>query len=336
MHSLQDKIEKYSHKNGLSDIHIHAGYAPTVRVNGDIKVLSEAIISKREIEIFSAEYLSRDLLHQWHRDKCLDTDIEIKEQRFRANFYFSFGRPAIALRRIAKQVPTIDSLFMPEIVKTCLSEHSGLILVSGATGSGKSTSLAAMANYVLEMKPLHLLTIEDPIEFRLSAAHSLVSQRQIGTDAACFVSAIRAGLREDPDVIVIGEMRDRETIELVLATAELGHLVMATTHASGSVASLERVVNAFPTHAREYICSQMAACLKLVISQRLLKCCDNNSRIAAYEVLVATDAVKNLVRENKLFHVQSVIETSRSQGMLTMDNAIARLRSKGLLAERES
>ena len=327
MYYLQDRIKKYAGKKGLSDIHIRATHPPALRINGEIIILDELPVALEELQQFFSLQLSSNQVKQWEDNRYLDSDIEIGESRFRANFYYADNKPAIVLRVIAKQVPTMDALGLPSNVKKYLSSHSGLILVAGATGSGKSTSLAAIANHIITTQSVHILTIEDPIEFKLNASHSVISQRQIGSDAKCFSSAIRSALREDPDVILIGELRDAETIALALSAAELGHLVLATLHASDCVSTITRIINSFQAQYRELICSQLADSLQLIIGQRLMRVNSDASRTAAYEVMIANQAVRNLIRTNKIFQLPSVMETSREHGMITMNDAIARLDS---------
>ena len=329
MQHLKKRILRYADRQGLSDVHVHVGVPPALRVDGKITVLDESIVSLPEFRHFADRCLTAELLKQWHDDKCLDTDIECEGRRFRANFYFESGNPAVVLRRIRDEIPTLEELGFPDGIRRFLSSGQGLILVTGATGSGKSTSLAAMVDDLLSASSIHVITIEDPVEFRFKLRGSVVSQRQIGVDAHDFTSALYAALREDPDVILIGEMRDTATIELALMAAELGHLVMGTLHASDCVGAVARIVDAFPASSRDCTRTQLAAGLRLVISQRLLARRDQPGRVAAFEVLVATQAVRNLIRENKIVHLASVIETSQSEGMITMAASVQKLYAEG-------
>lgn len=329
---LQSLLKKYAAMDDLSDVHIHADSKVAVRINGDILVSESVGVSASDLEQFARAHLSRQLLERWRRDKSLDVTLDLGGQRFRANFYFAADKQAVALRKIARTPPSLELLNLPPVVRDMLSKKSGLTLVVGATGSGKSTSLAAMASHILTERAVHLISIEDPIEFRLQSTQSLVSQRQIGNDVETFAAALRDALREDPDVIVIGEMRDAETISLALSAAELGHLVMATLHAPNSVLAVARIINAFPAQFREHIATQLADSLNLIVAQALFKKASGGRR-AAYEALTANDAVRNLIRERKIFNLTSVLETSRSQGMISMADSIAELRDKGELVK---
>ena len=326
---LEQQILHYAASENLSDIHIHAGNSLALRVDGKIVRVENSLIGEREIEIFANRNLSREALESWREDRSVDVNVTCGKYHFRANFYFASGQPALVLRYIKEDIPSLEALGLPENIKTLLDKRCGLILVSGATGAGKSTTLAAMMQYLLESDAVHAITIEDPIEFKFRSSQSVISQRQVGSDANCFASALRSALREDFDIMLVGEMRDLETIELALTASELGHLVMGTLHASSCTTAVARIINAFPVNFRDCVRSRVADSLELVISQRLLKRADTAGRIAAFEVLVATPAVRNLIRENKVFHLPSVIETSKSEGMMLMDAAMRNLQEVG-------
>ncbi len=333
MCALEKRIANYLAYSGLSDIHIHIGIAPALRVNGKIIRCCEAAISKREFQTFVDRYLAEDLLRRWRKYKFIDVSIECAGQRFRAHFYFESGNPACVLRKIENVVPSMDMLGFPASVAQTLHNENGLILVTGPVGAGKSTSMASMIYYLLERHPIHVVTIEDPIEFHFQSEFSLVSQRQVGMDVDSFTTAIRAALREDPDVILLGEMRDAETIGLALIAAELGHLVIGTLHAGNCADAVARVIHAFGAGA-ERARHQLAASLQLIVSQKLLESADGNARVATYEVMVATNAVRHLIRDGKIFHLPGVIETSQADGMIAMHMFSKQLYAAGKIKNR--
>ncbi len=329
MQVLLQKVSECTERLGLSDIHVHAGCPIYLRVNGQMALLSEDCAAADDVWAFAEHFMTSELKQRWLNEKSLDLGVEHDGCRYRANFYFESGQPAVALRKIEKRAPTLEELGMPPSVGPALAARHGLVLLTGATGAGKSTSLAAMVNHVLSTRAVHLLTIEDPVEFRFHSRRSLVSQREIGVDAVCFKSALRAAFREDPDLILIGEMRDVETISLALSAAETGHLVLATLHTSSCAGAVGRIVDAFPSGARDQVRTQLADGLQMVVNQRLLSRADGNGRVAAFEVLLANNAVRNLIRENKVHQLTGVIETAGSQGMISMRKALAALRAAG-------
>ncbi len=288
-------------------------------------------VSTDELWQFAEHCMTPELKQRWLRERSIDFSIECGGCRYRANFYFESTRPAVALRRLAKVVPDIEELGMPPAIQAALAIGDGLILLTGATGAGKSTSMAAMANHVLDIRAVHLLTIEDPIEFFFQSRRSLVTQREVGTDVPSFSSALRAAFREDPDVILIGEMRDPETIALALTTAETGHLVLATLHTSSCAGAVTRIVDIFPPQSRDQVRVQLAESLRIVVNQRLLERVDGDGRVAAFEVLSATDAVRNLIRENKIHQLRNVMDTACAQGMLSMRRALESLCAAGTI-----
>ena len=309
---------------------MHSGSRIYLRVHGEMVVLSSRMSTESEVWEFCEQCMTPELKSRWFREKSLDFGIKCGE-RYRANFYFESRCPAVVLRRVGTAAPTFEKIGMPSCIRTILAAPHGLILLTGATGCGKSTSLAAMVNHVLSTRAVHVLTIEDPIEFRFRSQRSLISQREVGVDAPCFASALRAAFREDPDVILIGEMRDLETISLALTAAEAGHLVLATLHTSSCAGAVSRIVDAFPADSREQARVQLAGSLRMVVNQRLLPRIDQSGRVAAFEVLLANDAVHNLVRENKIHQLPGVIETARAQGMVSIRSSLMSLRAAGVI-----
>ena len=336
MQVLLKKISECAEQPGLSDIHVHGGRPIYLRVNGQMSPLSEDCVAADDVRAFAERFMTPELKQRWLNEKSLDLGVEHDGYRYRANFYFESGRPAMTLRKIEDLVPALDDLGMPSSVGSTLAASHGLVLLTGATGAGKSTSLAAMVNHVVSTRAVHLLTIEDPIEFRFDSRRSLVSQREIGVDAVCFKSALRAAFREDPDLILIGEMRDLETISLALSAAETGHLVLATLHTSSCAGAVSRIVDAFPSRSRDQARVRLAEGLRMVINQRLLRRADGNGRVAAFEVLLASSAVRNLIRENKTYQLPGVIDTAGSQGMVSMRKALETLRAAGVVADEPS
>ena len=330
MQTLFQRISELADLPGLSDVHVHSGYPVYLRVNGEMGSQSSNVSSERDVWEFCEQCMSSELKKRWLEEKSLDLAVECGG-RYRANFYFESKRPAAVLRRIEDAVPTLEEVGVPSCVYKALAASHGLVLLTGATGCGKSTSLAAMVNQVLSTRAVHVLTIEDPIEFRFRSRRSLISQREIGVDAPCFASALRAAFREDPDVILIGEMRDFETISLALGAAETGHLVLATLHTSSCAGAVSRVVDVFPPGSREQARVQLANSLRMVVNQRLLPRVDGSGRVAAFEVLLANDAVHNLIRDNKVYQLPGVIDTARAQGMVSMRASLASLRAAGLI-----
>ena len=325
MCALKDLVAHYSDENNLSDIHIRAGCPPSLRINGCLVRQGKTPVSKPMLMAFAREFLSEDLIRRWQHDKSLDTGLRVAGQTYRAHFYFAAGHAALALRKINHRPPTLQELAMPEAVAGLL-DGNGLVLVTGPTGSGKSTTLAAMLGHIIDRAPAHALTIEDPVEYRFETSeHALLSQREIGVDANSFESALRASLREDPDFILLGEVREAASAALVLTAAETGHLVLTTLHASHCAHALSRLIAMFPVGQHEQVRMRLADCVRMIINQRLFVRRDGSGRVAAYEVLIFNNAARNLLRDNKLFQLSSLTETARHEGMISMREAVARL-----------
>lgn len=319
-------------RDGLSDIHIHVDEPLALRVHGRLLTLGERRFGEREVLAFADKYAPQRAAADAH-----DCAIQIRGRRLRAHFYLHAGRIASALRVLPAREPTPDEIGLPATVPSLLG-RDGLVLVVGATGSGKSTTLAALIHSVHTSRAVHILTIEDPVEYPLAASDSLITRRELHRDTPSFAEALRAGLREDPDVILLGELRDTETARLALTAAETGHLLLTTLHAPDCAQALVRLLGLFPARERALAKLQLAQSLRLVIAQRLLPCAPRNGdaapgRVAAFEVLVANRAVANLIREDKMFQIASVMQTARTEGMETMDAALARLRKQGRITE---
>ena len=256
--------------------------------------------------------------------------------RFRVNAFRQRGTIAIVLRLVADKVPTLEDLKHPEIMKTLSLKPRGLVLVTGPTGSGKSTTLAAMINLINQTEAAHIITMEDPIEYLHRHNKSIVNQREVNTDSISFANALRAALREDPDVILVGEMRDAETVSTAITAAETGHLVFATLHTSDAAQTIDRIIDTFPPHQQQQVKSQLSMILQGIISQQLLPLKDGSGRIAALEILVATPAIRNLIREGKTHQILSSVQTGAKYGMQTMDMALRDLVQKNLVEFEEA
>lgn len=328
-----DVIERYANEYKFSDIHLKEDQPLILRVNGEMTKPSEDIISSQMLKEFANEALTED--QKIHLDEVRDVDLAIEAgaYRFRVNFFYtSLGLSAV-LRKIETEIPTMEDLKLPYIMQEMAEKPNGLILVTGPTGSGKSTSLAAIIGEINATRKAHILTVEDPIEYIHNSKKCTVSQREIGRDAQSFASALRASLREDPDVILVGEMRDRETIQLALTAAETGHLVFGTLHTSGAPNTINRIIDVFPAEQQGQVRAQLSQSLQMVATQRLFKTADGQGRAAAFEIMVCNHAVRNLIREGKIFQIESIMQTARGEGMMTMDHAIEQLISSGKVTQ---
>lgn len=318
-------------ESGASDIHITVGSPPLLRINGRIHRLGDTKIMPD-----MAEQLAHEVVHnekQWAKfEEKGEIDLSFSQPglgRYRVNVYRQRGSAAMALRVVGLSIPTIDKLNLPPILKEIASKRRGLVLVTGPTGSGKSTSLAAMIDYINNTRDEHIITIEDPVEFLHKHNMSIVNQREVGDDTQSFANALRASLRQDPDIILVGEMRDLETISTAITAAETGHLVFSTLHTIGAASTVDRIIDVFPSYQQQQIRVQLSNVLEAVISQQLLPTADGNGRVAAFEIMTATGAVRNLLREGKSHQLNTVIQTSKSLGMELMDASLYQLYTSG-------
>ncbi len=320
------EILLYAHNNDCSDIHLVVGKQPTVRKVGELIRLDLPKMQESEVYDLIVNLLSPQQLILFNNGNDIDTAYSDElNNRYRLNIYRQNERYAIAMRLLKNEIPTIDKLELPEMFKNLAVLPRGLILVTGPTGSGKSTTLAAMINHVNQNKAKHILTLEDPIEYLHPSEKSMVNQREIGRDVQSFQAALKSAMREDPDVILVGEMRDHETISLALTAAETGHLVFSTLHTTGAANTIDRIIDVFPPHQQAQIRTQLSGVLKAVISQALVPDFTNHKRLAAFEIMLMTDAIANLIRENKVFQIETVIQTSARIGMQTLDSHLVRL-----------
>ena len=307
---------------GGSDLHLSVGIPAMQRVNGELVKINEEILTVDNLKAFCEEILKEDY-EEYNLTGDADKLYNLEGvARFRVNVYKERGMDTIALRVIAEKIPTIKELNLPSIIKEFTNEKDGLILITGPTGSGKSTTMASMINEINKNKKLHIVTLEDPIEYLHSHGKSIINQREIGRDTESYQSGLRAVLREDPDVILVGEIRDLETMSAVLLAAETGHLVISTLHTVNAYKTIDRIINYFPAEQQLRVRSELSTVLRGVVSQRLFRKKDGSGRIAALEILVNTPAVQNLIREGKIHQISSTMETSSRYGMQTMDMAI--------------
>jgi twitching motility protein PilT len=319
-----------------SDLHIAAGARPTIRIRGQLRALEQypklSVSDTREI-IYSI--LGNDQRQRLETDWQLDFAYSIPTlARFRVNAYYQRSAIGAAFRLIPMELRTLEQLGLPPVVHEMARKPRGFVLVTGPTGSGKSTSLAAMIDEINETRDEHIMTIEDPIEFLHSHKRCLVNQRELGSDAHSFADALKSALRQDPDVILVGEMRDLETISTALTAAETGHLVFATLHTQDAAQTIDRVIDVFPAEQQGQVRVQLSVALQGIVTQQLLPSSDGSSRVAACEILVPTAAVRNLIREGKTHQIPSVLQTSSSVGMQTMDSALATLVRQGKITQQ--
>lgn len=317
-----------------SDIHIAVGVPPTYRIYGKLVSFSEKRLTPTDTLQLTKEALNEDQFKTIEKQGELDFSYSILGiGRFRVNAYRQRNNYGLALRIIPMEIPNLESLGLPEVARDIAKLSRGLVLVTGPTGSGKSTTIASIIDLINRERNCHILTLEDPIEYLHEHKKSIVNQREIGNDSLSFANALRSALREDPDVILVGEMRDLETISITITAAETGHLVLSTLHTLGSVKSIDRVIDVFPPHQQQQIKVQLASVLKAVVSQQLLPKVDSGGRIAAFEVMIATPAIRNLIREGKIHQIDSMIQTGLKDKMVTMDNSIIDLFIRGCISK---
>ncbi|MCP2039931.1 twitching motility protein PilT [Neisseria sp. HSC-16F19] len=310
-------------KNKASDLHLSAGLPPMIRVHGDIRRINLPEMTDEDVGNMIASVMNDNQRKNYQQNLETDFSFELPNvSRFRVNAFNTERGPAAVFRTIPSKVLTLEELNAPRIFQKISDTPRGLVLVTGPTGSGKSTTLAAMIDYINSNHPSHILTIEDPIEFVHTSKKSLINQRELHEHTHSFANALRSALREDPDVILVGEMRDPETIGLALTAAETGHLVFGTLHTTGAAKTVDRIVDVFPAGEKEMVRSMLSESLRAVISQTLLKTKDGKGRVAAHEILISTPAVRNLIRENKIAQIGSVLQTGQNSGMQTLDQCL--------------
>lgn len=323
-------------KNNASDLHLSAGLPPMIRVDGDLRRLNMPAIDNKEMAelVYStmSDYQRRDF------EANLEVDFSYKVPglaRFRVNAYHQDRGIGCAFRVIPNEIWTLEDIQAPAVFRDIINVPRGLILVTGPTGSGKSTTLAAMIDQLNRTVHGHILTIEDPIEFVHESRTCLINQREVGRDTHGFNQALRSALREDPDIILVGELRDIETIRLAMTAAETGHVVFATVHTSSAAKTIDRVIDVFPGEEKNMVRSMLSESLRAVITQTLLKKV-TGGRVAAHEIMIATPAIRNLIREDKVAQMYSAIQTGQNVGMKTMDQSLAELVQRGIVAKNEA
>ena len=326
----------FSVKNNASDLHLSAGLPPIIRVDGEMRRLNVDPLDHKQVHALVYEIMNDKQRKEYEENLETDFSFEVKDlSRFRVNAFVQNRGAAAVLRTIPSKVLTLDDLGAPAIFKEIINQPTGIVLVTGATGSGKSTTLAAMVDHINTHKREHILTIEDPIEFVHENKLSVLNQREVHRDTHSFSNALRSALREDPDVILVGELRDLETIRLAISAAETGHLVFGTLHTNSAPKTIDRIIDVFPAEEKAMVRSMLSESLRAVISQTLLKKI-GGGRVAAHEIMVGIPAIRNLIREDKVPQMYSVIQTGQSHGMQTMDQCLQRLVATGVITQQDA
>ena len=325
-----EKLEELAKNNKkISDFHIRAGAPLAYRQTGEIIKVQEVMVTAQDIKDLLSMNCNEHELNKFDKTHELDTSVTLSGLRFRANFYKTIKGPACVCRRVESKIPEMDQFNLPQSLYDIVDFHKGLVLVTGPTGSGKSTTLAAIVNEINKTRTANIITVEDPVEFIHKDVKSIVSHREVGKQTQTFASALKAALREDPDVILVGEMRDLETVSLALTAAETGHLVFGTLHTSGAPNTINRIIDVFPPEQQAQIRAQISTSLKMVVTQRLLKTKDGQGRCGAFEVMKCTAPIQNLIRESKIHQIPSIMQTAVKDGMITMAKSLEELVKAG-------
>lgn len=318
--------------NKASDLHLSSGLPPMLRVNGEIRKINIAPLEADEVKKMAYAIMNDSTRKVFEQNMEVDFAFEIPNvARFRANIFMQTRGIGAVFRTIPSKILTLEQLKAPEIFKDISSFTKGLVLVTGPTGSGKSTTLAGMIDFINEREYQHILTVEDPVEFVHTSKRSLVNQRELHTHTQSFANALKSALREDPDTVLVGEMRDLETISLALTAAETGHLVFGTLHTSSAAKTIDRVIDVFPAAEKEMVRVMLSESLRAVISQVLIKNKEGTGRVACHEIMVVNSAIKNLIRENKISQINSMIQTGQQYGMQTLDQSLIKAVRSGLI-----
>ncbi|SFH47606.1 twitching motility protein PilT [Tindallia magadiensis] len=317
-----------------SDVHITVMNPPIIRVDGSLQPMDHSVLKPED-----TKYLVYEVLTEYQQN-CLKEKGEIDVSfaipqigRFRVNAYLQRGTYGMALRVVNIRIPTIEELGIPSHIAALTRKQRGLILVTGPTGSGKSTTLAAMIDLINKERKCHVLTLEDPIEYLHKHQQSIVNQREVGLDTKSFANGLRSALRQDPDVILVGEMRDLETMAIAITAAETGHLVLSTLHTIGAAKTVDRILDVFPPHQQQQVRIQLSSVIEGIISQQIMPKKEGSGRVAAFEIMTATPAIRNLVREGKTHQIQTSVQTGSKYGMITMDDALINLVKKGVISK---
>ena len=324
-----NELLTYSVDSGASDLHLSVGSVPMVRINGTMKPLNVDVLEQPDMEKMLPQVMSKDQLNLFKEKKEIDFSAKLEGKgRFRVNFFNQINGLAGVFRTIPDTIKSCEELGIPPFMQDLAMMDRGLILLTGPTGSGKSTTLAAMVDHINREKACHIITIEDPVEYYHHTNESLINQRELGASTHSFANALRAALREDPDVILVGEMRDLETI------SETGHLVLSTLHTSSSIKAIDRIIDIYPTGQKDQIRSMLSESLEAVIAQKLLPTKDGKGRVPACEVMVSTTAIRNLIREDRIYQIASVIQSGGVEGMQTLDQDLQRLVTQGKIERK--
>lgn len=325
------ELLKIAAEKKASDLHLVVGIPPVIRIDGDLKYLEEKNkVLPKEMEAMIVQMLSANDLERFKTSKELDFGYGMDDFRYRVNLHFEKGNMGLVARVISEHIPSLDEIGMPKIVYNLLDLKQGLILLTGPTGCGKSTSLAAMVDYINNNRFAHIITLEDPIEYLFESKKSIIMQRQLGSDMLSFAEGLKHALRQDPNVIMVGEMRDLETIATTITLAETGHLVLATLHTYNAAQTIDRIIDIFPPHQQNQVRQQLSMTLASVVSQRLLPKV-GGGRIASREIMINTPAVANMIREGKISQLKTIIETSSKEGMVSLDQNVQALYKEKLI-----
>ena len=330
-----NELLTYSVDSGASDLHLSVGSVPMVRINGTMKPLNVDVLEQSDMEKMLPQVMNKDQLSLFKEKKEIDFSAKLEGKgRFRVNLFNQINGLAGVFRTITDTIKSCEELGIPPFMQDLAMMDRGLILLTGPTGSGKSTTLAAMVDHINREKACHIITIEDPVEYYHHTNESLINQRELGASTHSFANALRAALREDPDVILVGEMRDLETISLALTAAETGHLVLSTLHTSSAIKAIDRIIDIYPTGQKDQIRSMLSESLEAVIAQKLLPTKDGKGRVPACEVMISTTAIRNLIREDRIYQIGSVIQSGGVEGMQTLDQDLQRLVTQGKIERK--
>ena len=336
MIELLDNIIDYAISKKATDVHLKANEYPTIRVNTNIELLdnTQKITKDMMIMIFSNFSQRNTIAQTFDKVGSVDCSYRNRAGYYRLNFYKSENGIALSLRILPRKIPNFEDLHLPNAIRECVNFHSGLVLLTGATSNGKSTTIASLLDLINKTQKKHIITIEDPIEYHYDKAMCLVSQREIGTDCSNFSEALRSALRQDPDIILVGEMRDKETVEIALTAAETGHLVFSTLHTSSTAATVERILSYFDPISQSLIASKLAEHCRAIITQQLLPS-NKGGMVPACEVLLQVPSIQNLIREGKHHQIYSMLQISKNTGMCTLEESLSNLVKQGLIAREE-
>lgn len=331
------ELLEFTKKKNSSDLHLTSNNVPMLRLQGDIIPIRVDALSSEQVQEMLYSIMNSKQQKEFEEELEIDFSVQLGEEgRFRVNAFKNINGPAAVFRYIPSHIYSIEELKLPSILNNISSISKGLVLVTGATGSGKSTTLAAMINYINQNFNKHILTIEDPIEFVHKGKKSLINQREVHSHTKSFARALKSALREDPDIILVGELRDIDTISLALTAAETGHLVFGTLHTSSAIKTIDRVIDVFPEGDKPVVRTMLSGSVEAIISQVLVPNIDKTSRVAAHEILLANPAIRNLIRENRVHQIFSIMQVSSKAGMSTMKDSLLKLAKQGLISEADA